>query len=180
MYWEYQRPTRKLFIADGKQTFFYVPDDNQVWISELDVETTATPLLFLLGLRKIRDDFQVQFEAGEEPLNESNVLLRLTPIRMRPELSHVLVEVSPATFLIRRLTIVEPIGNRNDYIFRRFRENIKVRDKKFRLELPDGVEIIRMGYGIRSVPEEESGRRSHRSRLDSGSETPGEKGRVPS
>ena len=173
MYWEYQRPTRKLFVADGKQTFFYVPSENQVTISDLDPETADTPLLFLLGPKRIRDDFLVQFETGEGPLDESNLLLRLTPIRARPEFSYLLLELSPETYLIHRLSVVEPIGNRNDYIFSRFRENVKIRDKQFRLELPDGVEIIRIGSGAGFRPEEDPGRSPHRSRLDPGLETTG-------
>ena len=173
MYWEYQRPTRKLFVADGKQTFFYVPSENQVTISDLDSETADTPLLFLLGPKRIRDDFLVQFETGEGPLHESNLLLRLTPIRARPEVSYLLLELSPETYLIHRLSVVEPIGNRNDYIFSRFRENVKIRDKQFRLELPDGVEIIRIGTGAGFVPEKSSGRSSHRSRLVTRMETTG-------
>ena len=171
MYWEYQRPTRKLFVADGKQTFFYVPGENQVTITDLDPETADTPLLFLLGPKRIRDDFLVEFETGEGPLDESNLLLRLTPVRARPEFSYLLLELSPQTWLIRRLSVVEPIGNRNDYIFSRFRENVKIRDQQFRLELPDGVEIIRIGSGAGLRPEREPGRSPHRSRLDAGVET---------
>ena len=173
MYWEYQRPTRKLFVADGRQTFFYVPSENQVTISDLDLETADTPLLFLLGPKRIRDDFLVEFETREGPLNESNLILRLTPIRARPEFSHLLLELSPETYLIHRLSVVEPIGNRNDYILSRFRENVKIRDKQFRLELPDGVEIIRIGTGAGFMPEEGPGRASHRSRLVTRMETTG-------
>lgn len=171
MYWEYQRPTRKLFVADGKRTFFYVPGENQVTITDLDLETADTPLLFLLGPKRIRDDFLVEFETGEGPLDESNLLLRLTPVRARPEFSYLLLELSSQTWLIQRLSVVEPIGNRNDYMFSRFRENVKIRDKQFRLELPDGVEIIRIGSGAGLRPEGDPGRSPHRSRLDAGVET---------
>ena len=168
MYWEYQRPTRKLFVADGKQTFFYVPGENQVTITDLDPETADTPLLFLLGLKRIRDDFVVEFETGEGPLDESNLLLRLTPVQARPEFSHLLLELSSRTWLIQRLSVVEPIGNRYDYIFSRFRENVRIRDKQFRLELPDGVEIIRIGSGAGLRPDGEPGPSPHRSRIDTG------------
>lgn len=166
MYWEYRRPTRKLFVADGKQTFFYVPGENQVTIADLDPETADTPLLFLLGPKRIRDDFMVEFETGEGPLEEANLLLRLTPIRARPEFSHLLMELSSRTWLIQRLSVIEPIGNRNDYIFSRFRENVTIRDKQFRLELPDGVEIIRIGSGAGRRPDGEPGRSLHRSRIE--------------
>ena len=149
-------------------------------ISDLDLEAADTPLLFLLGPKRIRDDFQVRFETGEGPMDESNLLLRLTPIQARAEFSHVLVEVSPTTFLIHKLSIVDPIGNRNDYILSRFRENVKIRDRQFRLKLPDGVEIIRIGSGVRFRPQGGPGRSPHRARLDAGPETAGEQRRVPS
>lgn len=168
MYWEYRRPTRKLFVADGEQTFFYVPSENQVTITDLDPETSDTPLLFLLGPKRIRDDFLVEFETGEGPLDESNLLLRLTPVQPRPEFSHLFLELSSRTWLIQRLSVVEPIGNRTDYIFSRFRENVKIRDNQFRLDLPDGVEIIRIGSGAGRRPDGETGRSPHQSRIDTG------------
>ena len=38
MYWEYQSPVEKYFVADGKKTYFYVPRDHQLVVSDLDLE----------------------------------------------------------------------------------------------------------------------------------------------
>ncbi len=69
MYWEYQQPTPKLFIADGKKSYFYLPQDKQVIVSDLDLENASTPLLFLVGKGKIQEDFQVELEEVEKPLH---------------------------------------------------------------------------------------------------------------
>ena len=34
MYWEYHNPTEKYFVADGKKTYFYVPQHHQVNMGE--------------------------------------------------------------------------------------------------------------------------------------------------
>ena len=148
MYWEYHRPNQKFFVADGKKCFFYVPRDNQVMISDLDLETADTPLLFLIGHGNIQKDFQVQFERDESPLKEENVILRMTPHLSQPEFTHLIVEISTSNYLIRRLIVFEPIGNRNDYIFTRFRENVKIHDKQFQLTIPKGVDIIHQSLGL--------------------------------
>ena len=139
MYWEYQRPTRKLFVADGKQTFFYVPSENQVTISDLDPETADTPLLFLLGPKRIRDDFLVQFETGEGPLDESNLLLRLTPIRARPEFSYLLLELSP-----------EDLSHPQTVRSRAYREPERLHLQPFPGEREDSRQAVPLGVAGRS------------------------------
>ena len=69
MYWEYQKPTSKFFVADGQRSYFYVPRDRQAIISELNLSEIQTPLLFLLGKGDIQEDFQVEFEEQEEALD---------------------------------------------------------------------------------------------------------------
>lgn len=143
MYWEYRQPTRKYFVADGNRTYFYVPRDRQVLISELDVESARSPLLFLLGKGDIAKDFQVEEESSEQPLRKEHLLLRLTPHRPQPEFSYLLLEIDPSSHLIFRLVVQEPIGQRNDYILSEMKENVKIPDRQFKLDIPSDVEIIR-------------------------------------
>ena len=142
MYWEYQRPTTKLFIADGKKSYFYLPQDNQVIVSDLDLDNASTPLLFLVGKGKIQEDFQVELEEAEKPLQAENLLVRLTPKQPQGGYSHLMLEIDPSTYLIYRLIVIEPIGNRNEYIMKNFRENIRISDRQFRFELPKDVEVL--------------------------------------
>lgn len=142
MYWEYQQPTPKLFIADGKKSYFYLPQDKQVIVSDLDLENASTPLLFLVGKGKIQEDFQVELEEVEKPLQAENVLVRLTPKRPQGGYSYLMLEIDPSTYLIYRLIVIEPIGNRNEYIMKNIRENIRISDQQFRFKLPKDVEVL--------------------------------------
>ncbi|MCH6568539.1 MAG: outer membrane lipoprotein chaperone LolA [Acidobacteria bacterium] len=142
MYWEYQQPTPKLFIADGKKSYFYLPQDKQVIVSDLDLENASTPLLFLVGKGKIQEDFQVELEEVEKPLQAENLLVRLTPKRPQGGYSYLMLEIDPSTYLIYRLIVIEPIGNRNEYIMKNIRENIRISDQQFRFKLPKDVEVL--------------------------------------
>ena len=142
MYWEYQQPTPKIFIADGKKSYFYLPQDKQVIVSDLDLENASTPLLFLVGKGKIQEDFQVELEEVEKPLQAENLLVRLTPKRPQGGYSYLMLEIDPSTYLIYRLIVIEPIGNRNEYIMKNIRENIRISDQQFRFKLPKDVEVL--------------------------------------
>ena len=142
MYWEYQQPTPKLFIADGKKSYFYLPQDKQVIVSDLDLDNASTPLLFLVGKGKIQENFQVELEEAEKPLQAENILVRLTPKQPQGGYSHLMLEIDPSTYLIYRLIVIEPIGNRNEYIMKNFRENIQISDRQFRFKLPKDVEVL--------------------------------------
>ena len=142
MYWEYLQPTPKLFIADGKKSYFYVPQDNQVIVSDLDLDNASTPLLFLVGKGKIQEDFQIELEEAEKPLRDENILVRLTPKQPQGGYSHLMLEIDPSTYLIYRLIVIEPIGNRNEYIMKNIRENIRISDRQFRFKLPKDVEVL--------------------------------------
>ena len=142
MYWEYQQPTSKFFVADGQRSYFYVPRDRQVIVSDLDLSSVQTPLLFLLGKGNILEDFHVELEEQEEALESANTLIRLMPKVPQGEFAFLILEVNSSTYLIRRLVVVEPIGNRNEYILSNFKENIEIPDKQFEFEVPADVELM--------------------------------------
>ncbi len=143
MYWEYQQPARKVFVSDGAAAYFYVPAERQVMVTELSPEDTDTPLLFLFGKGDLSRDFEVSFEAEEESREVGYRLLRLEPRQPRGDFSRVLLEVDPSTLRISRLSVIEPIGSRNDYLLSGVEENIRVPDRTFRFKIPPGVEVIR-------------------------------------
>jgi outer membrane lipoprotein-sorting protein len=53
-----------------------------------------------------------------------------------------MLEIDPSTYLIYRLIVIEPIGNRNEYIMKNIRENIRISDQQFRFKLPKDVEVL--------------------------------------
>jgi len=144
MYWEYIEPTEKYFVADGKNTYFYIPRDRQVLVTDLDLGDIESPLLFLLGRGDFRRDFNAQFEnpGDMDPANESTIKLRLIPKKPHPEFTHLILEIERERYLIQKLTVVEPIGQQNQYSLTNVKENVQIPNKRFDLKIPSSVEVI--------------------------------------
>jgi outer membrane lipoprotein carrier protein len=143
MYWEYREPKKKYFIADGEKIYFYVPQDKQVYVSSMDLGESNSPLLFLLGRGSIRRDFYVELRKEEnESDSRESASLRLTPRQAQPEFSELLLWISTSTFLIEKLVVVEPIGQRNEYELTEFKANEPIPDRQFVFKIPPHVEVI--------------------------------------
>ena len=69
-------------------------------------------------------------------------MLRLMPVKAQGEFSHIILEINPRNFLIHRLIVIEPLGNRNEYIFTNLKEDVTIPNQRFRIKVPEGVEII--------------------------------------
>ena len=142
MYWEYRKPNRKLFVADGKKSYFYVPSNNQVIVADLDLSQAQVPLLFLMGKGDLQEDFHIDLEEKEKILGTDNALLSLTPKELQAGFSRVILEVNRSTYLIHRLIVIEPVGNRNEYILTNMRQDVSVPDRLFVFKVPDGTEVL--------------------------------------
>src|SRR3954453_23860290 len=59
MRWEYRSPKEKLFVSNGKDAWFYVPDDRQARKeSAKKLEDIRSPLAFLLGKTKLEKELR--------------------------------------------------------------------------------------------------------------------------
>ena len=139
--WEYTQPERKLFVADGKNIFFYVYGERQA--SQASVKESADPqipFLFLLGRGNLRRDFsRIEVAASERPVTAGNVVLLLVPKRAPQEFKQLLVEVSPSTVSVQRMVIFERNGARMDFTLSNVRENFVAPDSQFQFSPPPGV-----------------------------------------
>jgi len=144
MRWEYRYPEEKLFIADGRETYFYEPLDRQVTVQSFTAEELlSTPLKFLLGAEGIDNSFVVEpeHEIGHE--SEGMVSVRLTP-RSEAEYAFLVLEIDAATSGLRRLTIYEQSGDTLEYQFSDLKMNVKVSNEKFKFKIPDDTEVYRL------------------------------------
>jgi outer membrane lipoprotein carrier protein len=145
MRWEYQKPETKLFVADGDETFLYVPADRQVVVSKFSAsELHSTPLQFLLGQGNLLASFSASWETVSASRHPGTVLLRLTPRSREADYSHLIVEADAAIFDIRRMVIHERTGNTSEFVLSDVATNVKVPDKQFDFKVPRGVEIVRL------------------------------------
>jgi chaperone LolA len=144
MRWEYRHPEEKLFIADGREAFLYVPQDRQVTVQAFSAsDMRDMPLELLLGAGNIHKSFAASWETEFRSTTESTLLVRLTPRRSEAEYSFLVLELDQETYDVRRIVIREQSGNTSEFILTDVITNKKIENKKFQFKIPSGIEVIR-------------------------------------
>jgi len=145
MRWEYRTPEEKLFVADGRDTYLYVPEDRQVLVRRYtSEELQSTPLQFLLGRGRILESFEVSAEVEIQARIEGTALMRLVPRQSDPGYAWMAIEFDERTFDLRRLVIREHTGNTSEFFLTNVRTNIRMDSRQFSFKIPKGVEVIHM------------------------------------
>lgn len=81
--WQYEEPTRQQIVTDGKTLWVYLPENNQVIQSDVELASRAgesDPMTFLTGLGQLSRDFQITFAEPNQD-NVGNYVLDLRPRR---------------------------------------------------------------------------------------------------
>jgi outer membrane lipoprotein carrier protein len=148
MRWEYRSPKEKLFVSNGKDAWFYVPDDRQARKTDSrKLDDIRSPLAFLLGKTKLEKELQGLSLAPEvTPLGPGNLVLRGVPQALADRISEVLVEVTPA-HQIARIAIQEVDGAVTEYRFAEMKEDVEIGDARFQFKPPAGTETVEGGLG---------------------------------
>ena len=146
MRWEYRSPRAKLFVSDGKDAWFYVPDDRQARkTSAKKLEDIRSPLAFLLGKTKLEKELQgLSLARDKEPLQPGNIVLRGVPQGLSDRISEILIEVTPE-HQIARIVIQEADGASTDYRFGEMKEDAPMKDAEFQFKVPAGTETVEGG-----------------------------------
>jgi outer membrane lipoprotein carrier protein len=145
MRWEYREPEKKLFVADGRDSYLYNPQDRQVMARRFSAaELHSTPLQFLLGRGDILKSFSVSREPESMARIQGTVSLRLVPREEDPNYSYFVLECDQNTFDLRRILIRERTGNTSEFILTNVAINVKVDGKQFEFKIPKGAEVIRL------------------------------------
>lgn len=137
MRWEYVKPEKKLFVADGTTFYFYVPADRQVIVRKSAGER-GIPSLLLSGRSGILSEFAVALETSSTPGRQR---LRLTPRKADPEVETVFLEVDEGV-RVRSIEVLDPQGSRSRFLFDQIRENVGLRESLFQFRVPKGVEVV--------------------------------------
>ena len=142
MRWEYQYPEQKLFISDGKTIYWYLPQEKMVQTLKLeDMEGEQTPVLFLAGKGNLKRDFIVEpLPPGSTP-PEGSYQLVLTPRRGEESYQKLILEVDARSYQVRRMVLLDLIGNITEYRFSNIKENLKLSERLFQFKIPKGVEV---------------------------------------
>ena len=160
MRWEYESPEEKLFLADGRTAWFYVPADRTVTRARMKESADwRTPLALLTGKAKLsRLCGRIEL-AEERPFAAGHVVLRCLPrgeaARARPKepgdalspeengsFRELLLEVDAGRSELLRVLIRQTAGVEIEYRFANWQQNIPLPEAMFRFRAPAGVAIV--------------------------------------
>jgi outer membrane lipoprotein carrier protein len=143
MRWDYLQPTEKLFVADGKNAYFYVPGDRQARKASLKkLDDLRSPLRYLLGKAKLEKEFpDLKIADGAKPARAGNVVLGGVPKRLNDRVQQVLFEINPQD-QIERIVIEEIDGTTTEFAFANIMEGAAIADSAFRFVRPPNVELV--------------------------------------
>jgi outer membrane lipoprotein carrier protein len=143
MRWEYSQPEVKLFVADGRSTYLYTPEDRQVLVRPFsDADLRSTPLQFLLGQGDVSKSFGASWEKEVAPRIDGTLVLRLTPRAAQPDYAFLVLELDQLTFELRRFVIRELTASTSEFILTDLATNVKLDDGQFKFKIPKGVEVV--------------------------------------
>ena len=160
MRWEYRDP-EKLLVTDGTKSYFYVPEDRQVIVSDTPGGAMAlapdSPLSVIMGETRLLDAFEVS-SSDSEPMVGGSVL-RLVPQRPQEDFEEAEIEVDPENGQVRRVSLLDHQGNRTEFLFQNIRENRGLSSSLFQFEIPPGVDMLVASEGNPALqPDEENQR----------------------
>ena len=138
MRWEYGNPKGKLFISDGKDTYFYDPATNRAEKIKLkETEDLRAPMAFLLG----RLDFSKDFQGFETRQESGGVWVSAVPKSDKVPYRQAQFLVTPDS-RIARLVITGQDNSVLDFTFTGEKRNESLNDTLFRFQLPPGAQYV--------------------------------------
>ena len=161
MRWEYESPEKKIFLADGKTVWFYVPYDHTVTKAPAKESSDwRTPIALLTGkvdLSRLCCRVDLTEQKG---VPATHAILRCLPKGEKNEsappgsvhpaagpsgdadFTEVLLEVDKSSGELARIEILQPGGIVLEYRFGDWRTDIPLPDPMFQFQVPMGVAVV--------------------------------------
>jgi outer membrane lipoprotein carrier protein len=144
MRWDYQRPTEKLFLSDGKHVSLYIPEEHQLTRTDMkSSEDFRVPFELLLTRLNLRRVF-ARVEMADAALDHDpadRVLRGFPKKEFADEYTDVLMELSPQ-FDVQRLAVNYADHSRMEFRFEHIERNPPLPHSLFQFTPPAGTEII--------------------------------------
>jgi len=94
-HWQYDQPTTQEIVSDGETMWVYLPENNQVILSDIKMVGKARqndPMTFLTGLGNLSRDFTISWAMPNQDV-DGNYVLELEPIRPSSLINKLLIVV---------------------------------------------------------------------------------------
>ena len=148
MRWEYDSPEKKLFLVDGKTSWFYVPYDHTVTKSPAKESSDwRTPLALLTGkadLTRMCSRIDLVTQSG---IPSGHSVLRCLPREPKgssedKEITEVFLEIDTSSGELARIEARQPGGIELEFRFGNWQTNVTLPDDMFRFQVPVGVAVV--------------------------------------
>ncbi len=143
MRWDYQRPSQKLFLCDGKHLLLYIPDEKQLTRSPVksseDIRVPFRLLLTRLNLRRVFARFEFADEASHD---SGDRVLRAYPKKeLAEDYREVTMELG-AQFDVRRLVVSFVDHSQMEFRFDHIDRDRQLPRSLFQFTPPPDTEVI--------------------------------------
>ena len=138
--WEYAKPFEQLIVADGKTIWVYDPDLKQFTKRAQGVEEQSSPLAALIDPTRLDREFVVKELASSEGLD----WIELRP-RNPDNASFESARLGFGDAGLSRMRVVDPLGQRTELTFSKWKRNPSFAGGTFRFAPPKGVDVVAGG-----------------------------------
>lgn len=141
MRWEYREPSKKLFVSDGKDVYFYTSASNRVEKSKLkETEDMRAPLAFLIGRLDFDRDFK-EYRIRQE--GQSRWITAIPKSDKAPyrEVQFLLQENAQ----IGQLKVLGQDQSIMEFVLKNEKANPSLADSLFQFVPPAGAEVVVVG-----------------------------------
>jgi outer membrane lipoprotein carrier protein len=144
MRWDYRIPNQKL-ISNGLTLWYYQPEENQVFISDIaTILKEKTPLAFLSGEGDLSRDFTL-LNMNEPALQkEESFILELVPKEPYATLAKLVLTINQKTYYVVQADVFDELGNVTRTRFTDIKTNVALPDSFFQFSIPPGAEVLKM------------------------------------
>jgi len=144
MRWDYRIPNQKL-ISNGQTLWYYQPEENQVFVSDISkVLQEKTPLAFLAGEGDLSRDFALLNFNEAVSQKEDNFVLELIPKEPNAALAKLTLTVDKKTYYVVQADVFDGLGNVTRTRFTEIKTNVALTSSFFQFNIPAGAEVLRM------------------------------------
>ncbi len=153
----YDKP-RQQIISDGKQVWYYLPENKQVMVSDvkaLFAGGNGIAMNYLTGLGHVSRDFTISF-AKDGRDKSGNYVLDMVPKKPNQVMTRLRLTIAAqaveqyresgkplALFPVVESAVDDPYGNRTIIEFSRVKVNQGIGRERFSFKIPKGVEVIK-------------------------------------
>ena len=143
MRWEYKSPDKQYVVCNGEKIWFYQPKEGQVLVDKVNQAFTGkTPVNFLMGIGKLKDDFNLQLLAVKGVKEGNYFEIEMVPKENLADVKKIILRADRGDYLVRGIRIYDFFLNLNEIKFTKIKINPALADKVFTFVPPKGAKVM--------------------------------------